>query len=137
MAVGTKLTGKFGELWWNAKKVTLASDIKLGAMASEINADDHDSGGYSDTFAGIVKTTCTANCFYSDGDTDQAAIRAAAGLDATEVIEYRPNGTASGKTKFASNARVLGWSMGAPVGGMQTIDITFGVKGAWVEGVQA
>jgi hypothetical protein len=136
MAIGQKLRGVSGELWWNTVKVAALTNYDLTIAGAEADASDHDSSSWGETMATTFKWSLTVTAWYLDGDTAQATLRSDMIAAATHVGELRPNGTGSGKSKFYGNARITGVKLGAPQNGVQPHDITLTGVGALTEGTQ-
>jgi hypothetical protein len=135
MSAGVKLSGKTSQIYWGASPVKIGAcrTIQVGQNGAILDADDHDG---PDQLVGQIKGDLTVNVWYLDQDTDQMALLAVVGADATSAIEIRPNGTGAGKTKWTAAGRLASWAWAGEVQGVQTIDLKFAVKGSFVAGVQ-
>lgn len=137
-----KIAGKDGLLFNGTTKVVGLTDFELEATADEIDASDHDSGGFKDYLNGLVEWKGTAKFMYQNTDATQKAVRDAVSSGAAIPAKFYPAGSstgtpATGDVEFSGNVRILSWKYSSPNSGGQTMDVTFRGSGALTEGTKS
>lgn len=70
-------------------KLVHISGYTLNIKANEVNANDHDSGGWGDKLAGYKEWTADVEVLYVDGAATQSALLAACTNGSTINVEFR------------------------------------------------
>jgi len=140
----TKLRGVVAELWSGSTLAKLASlkDYKIDISMSTVDVTDHDSSGWGEKMPTFAQWTATASLWYLGdsvtgvNETSQAALLTALPLATILNIEFRPNGTGTGKAKMTGQCRISKWATAADTAGAQNIDVSLEGIGALTVGTQ-
>lgn len=132
-----KLSGVAGELWTGTDKVPNITNYDLTVNSNQANVSDHDSGRWGEKINTTAQWTASMTGWYNEGNTIQAAILAAAVSGASLPFEFRPNGTGTGKSKFAGNGVIGNIKYGAPQDAGQPFSFDIAGQGALTSGVQS
>jgi predicted secreted protein len=140
-----KRSGVFAELWMDSAtiaKVLGLSDYTIDISMGTVDVTDHDSAGWGEKMTTFAQWTATAKFWYlmdaTTGvqETTQAKALTALPAGTVMLVEFRPNGTGSGKAKLSGSCRISKWATAAPTSGAQNMDISLEGIGALTVGTQ-
>lgn len=131
-----KLSGVSGECWAGGVKVPNVTNYDLTIATNQADVSDHDSGRWGEKINTTANWSASWSGWYNDGDATQQSILDAAVSGATIAFEFRPNGTATGRTKLAGNGVVGNVKISAPQDGGQPFSFDIGGQGALTRGTQ-
>lgn len=140
-----KLRGIVAELWIGSSLAKLLSlqTYTIDISMATVDVTDHDSGGYGEKMPTFAQWTATGKLWYLGdsvtgiNEAGQAALLTALPLATILTVEFRPDGSATGKAKLAGSCRLSKWATSADTAGAQGIDISLEGIGALVVGTQS